>query len=179
MRRLFETGILVAVCAAWLGAAGSACGQEESPSARATRKRLKTKLTLEIKEERIGDAVGEIRREFDNKLGIKIDNVSGISNNSKVTIIAKDKTLAEILNEFCDKYEMGYIVKSDPKDRLDGWIILRKNPKYKERGYEEGKEPKEKSSSLTPPAPAVVAREAVAVVTLPPPRSERPLARRD
>ncbi len=152
MRRVLGTGIFVAVCVGWLGAADSARGQE-SPSAKATRKKLKQKITVELKEVGIKDAVDEIRREFDNRLGIKIDNVSGISNNSKITVVAKDQPLEKILNEMCDKYDMGYFVKSDPKDRLDGWIILRKNAKAKERGYEEGKEPKGKAS-LAPGAPA-------------------------
>src|SRR5262249_11315128 len=88
-------------------------------------------------------------------LGIKIDNTSGISNNSKVTLVAKDRPLEKILNDLCDRYDMGYYVKSDPKDRNDGWIILRRS-KHKERGYEEGKEPKQKSA-LRPRAPPVAA----------------------
>jgi hypothetical protein len=36
------------------------------------------------------------------------------------------------------RLDCGYIVVSDTRDRLDGWIMLRKG---KERGYEAGKEP--------------------------------------
>jgi hypothetical protein len=155
MSRLVRIGIVVAVCGAWAAAAGAAAAQE-SPSAKATRKKLKQKISVDFpKETRIKEVVDEIRREFDNRLGIKIDNTSGISNNSKVTLVAKDQPLEKILNDLCDRYDMGYYVKSDPKDRNDGWIILRKS-KYKERGYEEGKEPKQKSA-LQPRAPALAA----------------------
>jgi hypothetical protein len=155
MRRLVKIGIVVAVCVAWAAAAGAAAAQE-SPSAKATRKKLKQKISVDFpKETRLKEVVDEIRREFDNRLGIKIDNTSGISNNSKVTLVAKDQPLEKILNDLCTRYDMGYYVKSDPKDRNDGWIILRRS-KVKERGYE-GKESKEKSSlDLRVPAGAVV-----------------------
>jgi hypothetical protein len=131
---LIATAVVAAVCVTWLGTAGSAAGQE-SPAAKATRKKLKQKITVEWKELPIKEAVGELKREFDNRLGVKIDNVSGISNNSKVSLTAKDQPLEKILGELCDKYELGYYVVSNPKDRTDGWIVLRKS-KWKERGYE-------------------------------------------
>jgi hypothetical protein len=146
-----RTGILAAVCVAWAASAGTTLAQE-SPAAKATRKKLKQKITLEFKKEiPIKEVVEEIKREFDGRLGIKIDNVSGISNNSKVSIVAKDQPLEKILNELSDKYDMGWIVVSNPKERYDGWIILRKS-KYKERGYE-GKE----KGARAPGAPPTLA----------------------
>ena len=59
---------------------------------------------------------------------------------------AKDKTVEDVLNEMAEKFEFGWFVKSDPKDRYDGWIIIRKH-KNKERGYEDGKEPKKSAAA--------------------------------
>jgi hypothetical protein len=78
---------------------------------------------------------------MDKQPSFKIDNISGISNNSKVSYTAKDKAVDEILNELADKYEFGWYVVSNAKDRNDGFIMIRKF-KEKERGYEWGKEPK-------------------------------------
>jgi hypothetical protein len=142
MRPRIRVGVLLAVCVAWAASASPSAAQD-SPAAKATRKRLKTKISVECKEERLKGAVEDIQREMDDRVRIKIDTNSGISINSRVTVVAKEQPLEKILNDLCDKYDMGYYVVSDTKDRLDGWIILRKS-KYKERGYP-GKE-KEKSS---------------------------------
>jgi hypothetical protein len=150
--------MLVAVCAAWAGSAGATSAQE-TPAAKATRKKLQKKITLEFKKEAsIKEVVEEIKREFDGRLGIKIDNASGISNNSKVSIVATDQPLEKILNELSDKYDMGWYVLSNSKERYDGWIILRKS-KYKERGFE-GKE----KSSRAAREPAHLASAAPAAV---------------
>src|SRR5262245_27172555 len=152
MRRLIGIAVVLAACAAGPGRA--AAQEQDTPAAAATRKKLKTRISVDFKEVRIKDAVDELKREFDGRLGIKIDNVSGISNNSKVSLVAKDQTLEQILNALSDKYEFGYYVVSNAKDRNDGFIILRKS-KYKERGYEEGKGPPgEKGASLGPQDPA-------------------------
>ncbi len=143
MRCLLASVIVLGVCA------GPLLGQD-TPAAKATRKKLKEKITIEFKELPMREAMGEIKREFNNRLGIKIDNVSGISNNSKISYTAKEQTLEKILNDLSDKYEFGYIVLSKNGDRYDGWIIVRKS-KDKERGYEAGKEPKKtKGAQLTP-----------------------------
>jgi hypothetical protein len=138
MRSLLGSISVAVVCAAWLGAAGSACAQQ-TPSASATRKKLEKKISVDFKDQRLKDAFEEIKAEFDNRLGVKIDNQSGISNNSKVTYKAEEQPLKKILNDLCDKYDMGWYVVSDAKDRYDGWIIIRKS---NERGHEKGKGPK-------------------------------------
>jgi hypothetical protein len=155
MRRHLGAVIVLGICAAWLVSVNPVLGQD-TPSAKATRKRLQEKITVEIKETPFKEAIEEIRRELNNKVSFKIDNVSGISNNSKVTIIAKDKTVEAILNELADKYEFGYyVISSNDKDRYNGWIMVRKF-KDKERGYESGKEPKkDKASQLRDPLPGI------------------------
>jgi hypothetical protein len=154
MRRLIRVVVLLAVGVGWAAAAGPAAAQD-SPAARATRKRLKTKISVELKDIGLKDAVKDIQSELDDRIRIKIDNVSGISNNTKVTLVAKDQPLEKILAELCDKNDMGYYVVSDPKDRYDGWIILRKS-KHKERGYKDKDEGKDKEkSSLDGRGPAL------------------------
>ena len=61
----------------------------------------------------------------------------------------------KLLNDVSDKYEFGWIVVSKENHKEDGWIIIRKSDKGKERGYEAGKEPKK--SSLELPRPREVA----------------------
>ena len=120
--------------------AGAAQGQE-TPSANATRKKLKQKISVDFKDITTKGMFDDIKAEMDKPCSFKIDTVSGISLNTKWSYKAKDKPIDEMLSELSDKFEWGWFVKSDAKDRLDGWIIIRK-AKEKERGYEGGKEPK-------------------------------------
>jgi hypothetical protein len=137
-----------AACAVFLGLVGTASAQDElTPSAKATWKKLAQKISVDFQDIRMADAFEDIKREFNNRLGVRIDNVSGVSNNSKVTFKAEDQTLKKILDDFCTKYEIGYIVYSKAGERTDGFLIIRKTT---ERGYEKGKEPKEKSSLERP-----------------------------
>jgi hypothetical protein len=139
MRRFLGTSTVVAVCLTLLASAGTACGQD-TPSAKKARGRLKEKISIDVTETRLKDVLDEIKREMNNKVSFKIDNASGVSNNTKLTCKAEDKTLAQILDDVCTKNDMGYIIISRAGDRYDGWILIRKG-KGKERGYEDGKEP--------------------------------------
>jgi hypothetical protein len=113
---------------------------QETPSAKATRKKLQQKISVEWKEVGVKAITEDIKREMDPAVAFKIDNVSGVSNNAKITYKADNKTVEEILNALSDKGEFGWFIKSDPKDRNDGFVIIRKH-KDKERGYESGKAP--------------------------------------
>lgn len=121
---------------------------QESPSAKATRKNLKQKISVDFKEVATKSIFEDIKNEMDKPYAYKIKNETGVSNNTKLTYKAKNKTVEEILNDISDKGEFGWYIFSDPKDRLDGFVIIRKVTKGRERGYEAGKEPKEKSSRL-------------------------------
>jgi hypothetical protein len=126
---------------------GLACtGQafaQESLAAKTTRKKLQQKISVEFKDIRTADVFNDIKNEMDKPANFKIDNASGISNNTKVTYKAKDKAVEQILNELSDKLECGWVVISNPSNnKVDGWVVIRKNTKGKERGYELGKEPK-------------------------------------
>ena len=139
--RALGIGLVVIVCVVTVGTSLAVPGGEETPSAKATRKKILQKISVDEKEIQFKGMLDAIRGEMDKPASFKIDNNSGISNNSKVTYSAKDKTVEQILNELADKYEFGWYVVSNAKDRNDGWIMVRKY-KEKERGYEAGKEPK-------------------------------------
>jgi hypothetical protein len=143
MRCLFGwTPVIAFVVALWPAGVSA----QETPAAKATRKKLAQKISVDFTETRMKDAMNEIKSEFDNRLGIWLDNVGGVSNNSKVTFKADDQPLEKILNDFCKKYELGWFVFSKQGDRYDGWIKIRKS---NERGYEKGKEPTGKQDKET------------------------------
>src|SRR5258708_3501505 len=139
--RAFGMTLVVVVCVATVGTSLAVPGGDETPSAKATRKKLKQKIAVDEKEIGFKAMLDVIKGEMDKPVSFKIDNMSGISNNSKVSYSAKDKSVEDMLNELSDKYEFGWYVVSNAKDRNDGWVMVRKF-KDKERGYESGKEPK-------------------------------------
>ena len=139
--RAFGMGLVVMVGVATVGTSLAMPGGDETPSAQATRKKLKQKISVDEKEIGFKAMLEVIRGEMDKPISFKIDNMSGISNNSKVSYSAKEKTVEDVLNALADKYEFGWYVVSNAKDRNDGWVMVRKF-KEKERGYESGKEPK-------------------------------------
>lgn len=141
MARRFPLAAIVLV----LASAGHAAAQE-TPSAIATRKKIQQKISVEFKDVTTKGIFEDIKAELDKPVSFKIDTTTGISLNTKLSYSAKSKPVDEILSEMADKFDFGWFVKSDAKDRLDGWIIIRKH-KEKERGYEAGKEPKKKAGA--------------------------------
>jgi len=143
----FLSSFAVLFCIAVLAPSSQA---QESKAAQTTRMKLKQKITVEFKEVGTADIFKDIKSEMDKPVNFKIDNVSGVSNNTKLTYKAKDKTVEEILNEMSDKFDFGWVVISNAgNNKVDGWVVIRKNSKGKERGYELGKEPaKDKGASL-------------------------------
>src|SRR5262249_31589328 len=144
MRRLFG----VALAAGVLGLPSQVSAQD-TPAAKATRARLKKIKLDEVAwtDERTRVIFAGLKREADDKVSFHVDTTTGMSMNTRMTYKAKNVTLEQVLNDLADKNDFGWFVMSNAKDRYDGWIILRKG-KGKERGYEAGKEPKEKSSAL-------------------------------
>ena len=119
---------------------------QESQAAQTTRKRLKQKLDLDIKELGTKAFMEEVNRELDSPITFKMDNASGVSNNTKLSYKGKGVTVEKLLNDLSDKYDFGWIVISNAaNNKVDGNVVIRKG-KGKERGYEFGKEPKEKTS---------------------------------
>jgi hypothetical protein len=80
----------------------------------------------------------DIQKQLDNRVSIKLDNDGGVSNNLTITYRAEDKPLDVILDEMFSKNQLGYVVISNPRDRRNGFIIIKKG---KQRGYEAGEEP--------------------------------------
>ena len=124
--------------------------QAESKSAQATRKKLQQ--TIEKYDEKdIGtkEFLSDIlENQIDTKIRFTIDNGSGVSNNSKLSMKFKNYTVEKVLNEFSDKMDCGWYVESNVGNNTkDGRVVIRKNTKGKERGYEFGKEPKKKASA--------------------------------
>lgn len=140
MRLLKLTGLVALTlgCAAWAIA-------QESTAAKTTRKKLQQKITVEFKEEGTKAVIDQVSGEMDKAPKFRIDNASGISNNTKITYRAKDKTVEQVLNDICDKLDCGwYVVSNAANNKVDGSVVIRKSSKGKERGYEAGKEPKDK-----------------------------------
>lgn len=135
----------VLVSVSFVLAASSAFAQE-TPTALAARKKLQQKITVDWKDITTKAIFEDIKSEMDKPPGFKIDTTTGMSLNTKLSYKAKDKSIEEVLNDLAEKFEFGWFVKSDGKDRYDGWIIIRKH-KNKERGYEDGKEPKKKAEA--------------------------------
>ena len=138
--------LLIASAALFLGLAivGFAVAQEqESTAAKTTRKKLQQKISIDLKEIGTKDFFDEIKREMDKPVNFRIENKTGVSNNTKLTLKVKDQTVEKILNDLSDKYDFGWVVISNASNnKIDGWVVIRKTDKGKERGYEVGKEPK-------------------------------------
>jgi hypothetical protein len=70
---------------------------------------------------------------------VRLDNKGGVSNNTKFTYKADDKSLDEVLDEMFKKNELGYIVVSQRGNAYDGTILIVKG---NARGYPAKKEDK-------------------------------------
>jgi hypothetical protein len=141
--RVLGMSLVLVMCWVMAGTSLALPGGDETPSAQATRKKLKQKISIDEKEIGFKAMLDAIKGEMEKPVSFKIDNISGISNNSKLTYASKDKSVEEVLNELADKFDFGWYVVSNAKDRNDGWVMVRKF-KDKERGFESGKEPKKK-----------------------------------
>ena len=145
--RLLMIAAVGALSFSWVQAANA----QESKAAATTRKKLQQKVTLDFKDVGTKDVFDDIKREMDKPCNFKIDNKTGVSNNTKLTYKCKDTTVEKVLNDLSDKYDFGWVVISNEgNNKIDGWVVIRKSDKGKERGYEAGKEPKGKTSLLDP-----------------------------
>lgn len=119
-------------------------------------KKLKGKLTLDAKNEPIGDTLKEISSQLeDQKLGaLSVTYDAGVSKNTKTTFSCKELPADEALDGLLKTLDLGYVVVSKDKDRYDGWLKLQKGTS---RGSETGTEPKGEPKPVvkTEPKPAV------------------------
>jgi len=151
MRRFSYLALALAAGFCWTDAAPA----QDTPSAKGTRKILTKAIDVDQKEVGTKDFLDEISNELDFKVKFKIDNGSGVSNNTKMTYKGKGVTVEKMLNDLADKYDWGWFVISNAGDnKVDGKVQIRKSSKGKERGYEAGKEPKKTTSLEIDLAPA-------------------------
>ena len=135
MRRLVVTASLFATCLANLVEL-SAAQQNDTPKAAATRKLLKTKVSVDYKDTTLSEIIDDIKDQIKDKtkkvLGVRVDNKGGVSNNTKFTYKADDKSLEEVLDEMFKKNDMGYVVVSQQGNAYDGTLLIVKGGA---RGY--------------------------------------------
>ena len=100
--------------------------EKDSPKAAATRKLLKTKVSVDYKDTTLTDVIDDIKEQIKDKtkktLSVLKDNKGGVSNNTKFTYKADDKPLEEVLDEMFKKNDMGYIVVT--KGAYDGALMI-------------------------------------------------------
>jgi hypothetical protein len=132
VRRVLIAPLAVLAWAALLQAADT-----DSQKAAATRKKTADKVSVEYKDTLVRDVIDDLNDKVP-ALGIRADTKGGVNLNLKVTYKAKDKPAVEVLNEICDKFDMGWYIIAKKADAYDGTVWITRG---KERGYEKGKEP--------------------------------------
>lgn len=139
MYRLLAVFTLVAVCAVAVRAADE---PKDTAKAAATRKAVNdTKISVDWKDALMQDVAKELQEKLADagvKTTVKVDSIiSGLTQNMKITLTAKNKTIAQVLDEMGKKYALGYVVISGPvyKKKIrkaDGFLLITKG---EERGY--------------------------------------------
>jgi hypothetical protein len=134
VRSLLLPLIWLAVGFLCLANCGLAAEEKDSTKAAATRKLLKTKVSVDYKDTPLSDVIDDIKDQIKEKtkktLAVLKDNKGGVSNNTKFTYKAEDKPLEEVLDEMFKKNDLGYIVIT--KGAYDGALMIVKG---KARGY--------------------------------------------
>lgn len=114
MRRLVVTAFLFALGLASFSGPAPAQEEKDTPKAAATRKLLKTKISVEYKDTPLREVVSDVKDQIHDKtkktLSVLIDTKGGVSLNTKFTYKADDKTLEAILDELFSKNDLGYVV---------------------------------------------------------------------
>ena len=134
MRRVVITASLFAACLASFVDLSAADEEKDTPKAAATRKLLKTKVTVDYNDTILSDVIDDIKEQIKEKakktLFVLKDNKGGVSNNTKFTFKANNKPLEEVLDEMFKKNDMGYVVVT--KGTYDGALMIVKG---NARGY--------------------------------------------
>jgi hypothetical protein len=126
--RLFAVALLIVCGAGFVWAA--APGDDDTPKAAATRKKLQTKVTVKFKDEPLKDCVDELKE----MAGVSIlyDSKGGVSGNMTINYEGKDVTLADVFDGMFKKNGLGYYVRSGKNDAYDGSVWIKQG---KERGF--------------------------------------------
>jgi hypothetical protein len=143
MRRLVATASLFAACLLGVVHLSAADDSKDTPKAATTRKLLKTKVSVDYKDTPLSEVIDDIKDQVKEKskkpLGVRLDNKGGVSNNTKFTYKADDKSLDAVLDEMFKKNELGYIVISQRGNAYDGTLLIVKG---NARGYPAKKDDK-------------------------------------
>jgi hypothetical protein len=139
MSRFAVAACLFAACLVVSSNPIAADEEKDTPKAAATRKLLKTKISVDYKDTTLSDVIDDIKDQIKDKakknLFVLKDNKGGVSNNTKFTYKADNKTLEEVLDEMFKKNDMGYVVVT--KGTYDGALMIVKG---NARGYPPKKE---------------------------------------
>jgi hypothetical protein len=111
---------------------------KDSPLVAKTRKKLLTPVTVDYKDERLEDVLKDLKKQLDEEISFWSDNQGGVSNNPTITYKAKDKPLAEVLDEMFKTNDLGYLIGKPKHNRYEGWILIKRG---KLRGDEEDGKP--------------------------------------
>ena len=140
MRRILGSATVLAVCLLGFVNLSGAQDEKDTKKAAQTRKLLKTKVKVEYKDTPLKDIIEDLQDQVKDatkkSLGVRVDTKNGVSQNTKFTYKADDKTLEEVLDEMLKKNDMGYYVISQQSDAYDGTLLIVKG---KARGYPEKK----------------------------------------
>lgn len=140
MRHLLALTTCCCVCV--VGLAADDKGSDDTPKAAKTRETLKKKISVDLKDVRLEDALDEVKEQAKG-LVFRIDAKGGVSRNQTLSIKADDKSVADILDAMFKKNGLGYVVISGKNNAYDGSILIKQG---KERGYPlAGDDPKPKS----------------------------------
>jgi hypothetical protein len=120
---------------------------DDTPKAAKTRAKLSMPVSVEWKDTLFRAVVDELNDDVP-ALGIRADTKNGVNLNQKITYKAKEKPVGEVLNELCDKFEMGWYIISNKANGYDGTVYFTRG---KERGYEAGKEPDKTAATKEKP----------------------------
>lgn len=166
----FALGLLAVAIGATTAIADAA---KDTSAASFTRtKKLKGKVTIDAKNEPIGDILKEISSQLEDlKLGAISQTFDvGVSKNTKTTFAAKDVPADEALDGLLKTLDLGYVIISKDKDRYDGWLKIMKGTN---RGYEAGMEPKDGPKPVVKPEPKPEPKPVVKPEPKPEPMEEK------
>jgi hypothetical protein len=96
----------------------------DSPIVARTRKKLEANISVEFKDERLGDLIKEL--EDKGEVKFRLDTKGGVSQNMSFTYKAEEKPLKDILDEMFKGKGVGYVIhrKQNANDRYEGYIDI-------------------------------------------------------
>jgi putative peptide zinc metalloprotease protein len=96
-----------------------------SPAARASIQYLfRARVNADFEKKPLEDVFDDLRKQV-KALKIKIDPTADLSPQLPVTVHGDHMRLADVLERICTDNGLGYIVVTDDKNDLNGWILIR------------------------------------------------------